>query len=137
MRKDTANFPDKFEELREPPNKKSYTDVMYDSVAYDNAPNQTQARNLSRGSGCKNCYSLMLLPDHDRTTQAFPDIMHAAKNVVVGLVDLVTGREDTLKVRKTEEELGRFPGCVTNPQQSSTASKSGMYSMSTCIKYNV
>ena len=81
---------------------------MIESLAYENAPNQTQARNISRGSGVKSCYSLMLLPGHDRTMQAFPDIMHASKNVVLSIFDLITGREDTEKVRKTEATLQRF-----------------------------
>lgn len=115
MRADSENFPDKLVEERDAPQKKELTDIMYDSVAYENAPNATQAKNIARGSGVKTCYSLMLLPDHDhnRTNQAFPDFMHTSKNAILAIFDLITGREDNEKVRATETTLGRFPGKVT------------------------
>ncbi|CAB3983543.1 Hypothetical predicted protein [Paramuricea clavata] len=94
---------------------------MYNSVACESAPNSSQAKNISKGSGCKSCYSLMLLEDHDRMKQAFPDVMHAMKNIVVAFIDLITGREDTVKVRRTEEELKRFPGCYIKEGAATTS----------------
>ena len=122
MRLDQEHFPDKMIEEREPPSKKHFKDIMIDSVAYENAPNRTQAKNIARGSGVKSCYSLMILPDHDRTTQAFPDIMHATKNAVLTIFDLITGREDTEKVRTTEIALQRF-NIVANKTTTTTTSK--------------
>ncbi|KXJ06928.1 hypothetical protein AC249_AIPGENE19758 [Exaiptasia diaphana] len=91
---------------------------------YESTPNSPQAKNIPRGSGVKSCYSLMLLPDHDRTTQAFPDIMHATKNAVLAIIDLITRREDTEKVRTTETALQKF---IVNPNtvddQTPTTSK--------------
>ena len=114
LRKDTQHFPAKSVELGPQPSRKNFIDVMYNSVACDRAPNSTQAKNVAKGSGCKACYSMMLLPEQDQTLQSFPDVMHCLKNVVVAFVDLMTGREDSAKVRNTEESLGRFPGCASN-----------------------
>lgn len=50
----------------------------------------------------------MILPDHDRTPQVFPDMMHLMKNVTCEIVQLLTGYKDSAKVRKAEQELGRF-----------------------------
>lgn len=124
MRLDTEKFPDKIIEKKEAPPKKEFSDIMVDSVAYESAPNAAQARNIACGSGVKSWYSLMLLPDHDRTTQAFPDVMHTTKNAVLAIFDLITGREDTAKVRTTENALQRFsvnPNTVDD--QTATASK--------------
>ncbi|XP_020900983.1 uncharacterized protein LOC110239599 isoform X1 [Exaiptasia diaphana] len=89
MRLDTEKFPDKIIEKREAPPKKEFSDIMVDSVAYESAPNAAQARNIARGSGVKSCYSLMLLPDHDRTTQAFPDVMHTTMCIMLYLRSLI------------------------------------------------
>ena len=51
----------------------------------------------------------VLLPNHDRPNQAFPDLMHNLKNIVCSFFYLITGKGDTLKV--AEKELCRFPGC--------------------------
>ena len=52
--------------------------------------------------------SFMLLPDHNRPEEAFPDPMHTLKNCVKNIHDLITRRTDSTKVRKAEVELGRF-----------------------------
>lgn len=81
---------------------------MINSLAYDNAKNATQVAGFATATGSKGCYCLMLLPDHDRTQQVFPDMMHLLKNVTCEIVQLLTGYKDSLKVRKAEEQLGRF-----------------------------
>ena len=50
----------------------------------------------------------MLLPDHNRPEEAFPDPMHTLKNCVKNIHDLITRRTDSTKARKAEVELGRF-----------------------------
>lgn len=71
----------------------------------------------------------MLLPDHDRTEQVFPDTMHLIKNVTSEMVQLLTGYKDSKKVRKAEQQLGRFQSSWVqeNPERSSEeSSKRGM-----------
>lgn len=85
------------------------------------AKNPTHAAGFATATGSKGCYCLMLLPDHDRTTQVFPDTMHLMKNVPSELVQLITGYKDSQKVRKTEQLLGRFPSSwVQENQEKST-----------------
>ena len=50
----------------------------------------------------------MKLPTHDRVTQSVPDAMHTVKDVVEGIFHLVTGRDDTEKVRRSEASINRF-----------------------------
>ena len=57
----------------------------------------------------------MLLPTHNRVHQAFPDLMHDLKNVIVTFFDLITGKGDSKKVRVAERELGRF--CNSCPKE--------------------
>lgn len=50
----------------------------------------------------------MKLPTHDRVTQSVPDAMHTVKDDVEGIFHLVTGRDDTEKVRRSEASINRF-----------------------------
>ena len=50
----------------------------------------------------------MLLDEFDRTEQVFPDMMHVLKNVIVEFHSLFIGLTDTVKLRNTEKQLGRF-----------------------------
>lgn len=70
--------------------------------------NPTQAAGFATATGSKGCYCLMLLPDHDRTEQVYPDTMHLIKNVTSEMVQLLTGYKDSQKARKAEQVLGRF-----------------------------
>jgi len=67
--------------------------------------------NLSRADffarNTEGCYSLMNLPDHDRTTQTSPDQMHTITNVLKTLVGLLSGFVDLNKVICQEKALGR------------------------------
>jgi len=60
--------------------------------------------------GCKETYSLMKLPNHDRVEQTVPDAMHTIKDVVEKLFNVVTGRgrADTSKVKGAEAAIGCF-----------------------------
>ena len=59
---------------------------MVNSLAYEKAKNPTQAAGFARATGNKGCYCLMLLPDHNRTEQVYPDTMHLIKNVASEMV---------------------------------------------------
>ena len=68
------------------------------------------AATVTKGTGCKESYSLMKLPNHDHVEQTVPDAMHTIKDVVEKLFNVVTGRgrADTSKVKGAEAALGRF-----------------------------
>lgn len=108
LRKAKKNFPSGKAEHRPAPEKLTQEEVMVNSLAYENAKNATQAAGFATATGSKGCYCLMILPDHDRTPQVFPDMMHLMKNVTCEIVQLLTGYKDSAKVRKAEQELGRF-----------------------------
>ena len=69
---------------------------------------RTRADAIKRGTGCKGTYVFMKLPDHDRILQTVPDCMHTVKDAVEHIINLITGREDSQKVRMCEIATGRF-----------------------------
>ena len=91
LRKAKKSFPSGKAENRPPPEKLTQEEVMINSLAYENAKNPTQAAGFATATGSKGCYCSMHLPDHDRTTQVFPDTMHLMKNITSELVQLITG----------------------------------------------
>ena len=50
----------------------------------------------------------MKLPFHNRLIQCFPDAMHTIQDVVEHIFNLITGREDSAKVRASEAGVNRF-----------------------------
>ena len=56
--------------------------------------------------GCKGVYALMKLPHHDPIGQTASDAMHTVKDAVVNILDLITGKDDTVNCRKCEFNLG-------------------------------
>lgn len=108
LRRNTRDFPNHKKEKRPPPKEVSYDDILWNAVAYSKAANKTQAGNILKGTGSKGVNCFMLIPEHDRTKQAFPDMMHSLKNVVVAFFDLFTGKGDSAKIRNAEKEFGRF-----------------------------
>lgn len=95
LRKASKKFPSGKAEHRSPPEELTQEEVILNSLAYENAKNQTQASGFATATGSKGCPCLMLLPDHDRTNQAFPDTMHLVKNVTCEMVQLISGYKDT------------------------------------------
>ena len=69
------------------------------------------ATRIAREKGCKTTNSLMRLPEHNGIQQCIPDAMHTIKDCIEHVVKLICGEEDSLKVRKMEEALDRFPEC--------------------------
>lgn len=108
LRYDKEHFPLKAVESEQPPQLKQYDDLLWNHLAYEGAPNKSQASIVAKATGCKALSSFVLLPQHDRTVQTFPDPMHTIPNAVQALFKLITGKDDSLKVRKAEKELGRF-----------------------------
>lgn len=69
---------------------------------------RAQASAIAKTTGCKSPYSFMRLPFHSRVSQVVPDAMHTIKVAVEHVFNVITGKEDSLKVRKAECDLGRF-----------------------------
>ena len=83
-----------------------------------------KAAAIAKNTGCKYRYSLMKLPHHNRITQTVPDCMHTVKDVIEKVFHLLTGKEDTVKVRKAEIACNRFnlasPAHSASKKQDST-----------------
>ena len=65
---------------------------------------------ISRATGCKGEYALQQLSHHDRFLNTPVEPMHLIKDIVEHVVRLISGAEDSWKVRKEEKIRGRFPG---------------------------
>ena len=114
---DCKEFPGHIVEMHPSPELTSNTDILWNSVANSRAKNPTQAANIAKATGSKGCHSFMPLQQFDRTKQAFPDMVHVLKNVTAEFHALFTGSGDSLKVRKSEEELQRFDDSWVNDEQ--------------------
>ena len=58
--------------------------------------------------GYKGVSPLHKLPQHERILNTPVDPMHLIKNVGSHIVNLISGHEDSVKVRQQEKHLGRF-----------------------------
>lgn len=76
--------------------------------AYTSAKNKAQASSVASATGVKGYYPLMRLPDHDRINQSVPDGMHTIQRCLLNIHNLITGKDDSHKVRLQEKEFGRF-----------------------------
>ena len=97
LRKQRRSFPDSKPEKRSKPEEVNINDVLWDSGAHNRAKNKAQASNVTKATGSWGVNSFVLLPNHDRPNQAFPDLMHNLKNIVCTFFYLITGKGDTLE----------------------------------------
>lgn len=133
LRKAKKTFPSGKAEHRPPPERLTQEEVMVNSLAYEKAKNPTQAAGFATATGSKGCYCLMLLPDHDRTEQVYPDTMHLIKNVTSEMVQVLTGYKDSQKVRNAEKELGRFQSTWVQENQEKSSEESSKRGMNTAL----
>ena len=108
LRHQKKKFPDQKPEKRSRPEEVTCEDVLWNSVAHNRAKNRSQASNVMKATGSRGVNCFMLLPNHDRPNQAFPDMMHDVKNIVCAFFELFIGKGDSVKVRNAERDLGRF-----------------------------
>ncbi|VDI69941.1 Hypothetical predicted protein [Mytilus galloprovincialis] len=108
LRSDTTNYASKREES-------STTQHMYTNEEeydlrkqYDDLPNKNQKNNMQKRTGLKGTYSFMKLPYHNRSEQMQPDGMHTIADVIGNVLDTITGKDDSKKVRLCEQEFDRF-----------------------------
>ena len=133
LRKAKKAFPSGKAEHRPPPERLTQEEVMVNSLAYEKAENPTQAADFATATGSKGCYCLMLLPDHGCTEQVFPDTMHLIKNVTSEMVQLLTGYKDSKKVRKAEQQFGRFQSSWVQESPEKASEESSNRGMNTAL----
>ena len=76
---------------------------------YASASTAEQWKKEVRKTGCKGTYPLRKAPGHDRIRMTSVEPMHLVKNIVEHMVLLISGVEDSRKVRLEEQMRGRFP----------------------------
>ncbi len=92
---------------RTPPKMKDQSFIDSANEQYESAP-ANKRKQLAQQSGCKGTYALRKLPAHERIVNTPIDPMHLIKNVAEHVVRLISGAEDSLKVRMEEKHRKRF-----------------------------
>ena len=67
----------------------------------------------------------MKLPCHNRLIQVFPDAMHTIKDAVEHVFNIITGAEDSVKVRNAEAAVNQFGVSRTGDTATGTLSTTG------------
>ena len=75
---------------------------------YELATTRKEKYLIAKETGCKGQYVLKELPDHDKLLDTPVEPMHLIKNIAEHLIRLVTGIEDSVKVREEEKLHNRF-----------------------------
>ena len=108
LRNDTKNFPDLSQELRSPPSLKNMDFIDKYNGMYAAAATEKIRKKIMRDSGCKGSCALRSLPNYDRLNQVPVEPMHLIKNIAEHTVRLLSGIEDSIKVRNEEKQHNRF-----------------------------
>ena len=81
------------------------------NARYEKATAKHKKKVIAQKTGCKGTYALRRLPNHDRILGTPVEPMHLIKNIVEHVVRLITGSEDSEKVRQEERARNRFRAC--------------------------
>ena len=103
-----TNFPSQAPESDPSPELKTMAYVDKANKEYESLSTVAEKKIKAQSTGCKGTYALRSLSHHDRILDTPIDPMHLIKNIVEHLVKLIVGVEDSVKVRKQEQELHRF-----------------------------
>ena len=109
MRKETTTFPSHKKENNKAPKAISSKDLIHGHIAYEKAKCKSNASAVPKATICKTVNCFLLLPRFVRAKQTFPDVMHTSKNVAVEVVGIISGRNDSAKVRKTKNQWATSP----------------------------
>ena len=105
LRLDEQNFPHQNVDNSESPEIKTTQYVARANAEYLAATTNSRRKELVQKTGCKGVSPLRKLPQHERILNTPVDPMHLIKNVVSHIVNLISGHEDSVKVRQ-QEKLG-------------------------------
>ena len=106
LHKDGRNFPGADSSERPAPKTMEFINEANGKVAA--ATTDVNRKKIFQESGCKGPYSLIKLPSHDRYLNTPVEPMHLIKNIAEHIVKLLSGIEDSLKVRQEEKSRKRF-----------------------------
>ena len=107
LRKNHSGFPDK-KIVRNSPAPKDMEYFHKQGLKLQKAKTEKALRSAVKRGGFKGEYALGQLNYHDRYLDTPVEPMHLLKNIVEHIVHLVSGVEDSSKVRAEERSRGRF-----------------------------
>lgn len=105
LRKDNRHFPSVSSKSIRPKTMKFVNKANGEAAA---ARTDADKKRIYQRTGCKGPYSLRRLPSHDRYLNTPVEPMHVIKNISEHIVKLLSGIEDSVKVRREEECRKRF-----------------------------
>ena len=107
LQKAQRDFPSRLQ----PPNPLVVKDMSYLSTAvlrYESAKTAVKRKEIVQETGCKGHCAFQTLPHYDRYLNTPVEPMHLIKNIVEHMVRLISGGEDSEKVRAEEKQRGGF-----------------------------
>lgn len=107
LRKQKASFSDK----KHPPAfpKLKHSGIIDESIKrYESACVGAEHKAIARETGCKGNYALRKLPNHDRFLNTSVEPIHLIKNIVEHVVCLLSGLEDSYKVKRGRAQTQTF-----------------------------
>lgn len=75
---------------------------------YEEKPNNSQRAKQQKQTGVKGKYVLQQLPYHNRMEQMSPDGMHTIADFISHVIDMLGGKQNTLKVKACVNSFSRF-----------------------------
>ena len=109
LRKERVGFPTN--KVPKPlPKAKDMCFIKNANSQFEKAVSIKEKKSISRSTEYKGPYVLQTLSHHDRYLNTPVEPMHLIKNIVEHIVILVSGAEDSHKVRKEEKSRGQFSG---------------------------
>ena len=121
LRSDRTRFPCKHVCLRTAPEKKTQQYVDLANAKLLSVETAKARIQLTQETGCTGLSALRKLPHHDRHLNTPVEPMHLVKVIGEHIVKLLSGVEDSIKVRNEEKIRGRFK--ESNPIEGDTNKK--------------
>jgi len=119
QRTNVRSYPSQAADVRPPPQIKTMQFIDEANEKFETT-NGVERKELVKKTGCKGSYSLRVASSHNRVLDIPSDPMHRVKDIVEHLVNVIVGKEDSIKVRQQEKQCKRFP---TSWMQDEHASK--------------
>ncbi|XP_021376310.1 uncharacterized protein LOC110465059 [Mizuhopecten yessoensis] len=116
IRFDVTNFCEKKVDNTCKPELRSIEKEKEYREAFESAQNKTQAKAVSKATGCKGKYPLQKLTDHNRPEECVPDACHTIKDVIQNIIHRIS-RKNVNKERlaSAEQHYERFSNFTGTP----------------------
>ena len=117
QRTNCSSYPSQAVDANAPPEIKTMGYIDKANKEYEAASDAAEKKRFVQEKGCKGTYSLRHASSHNHILDTPVDPMHLVKDIVEHAVHLIVGKEDSVKVRKQEEECKRFSSAWMKAEQ--------------------